>query len=139
MNANAITRRWMLVDDNEAVLDLMREAVAHFGGAPVECFSSPCDALTAFQASPADFELIITDLEMPGMNGVELCRQIHALAPMARVLLATGSGLVTEEAAAHAGFSGLLQKPFPLAALRNLFEALRPGHRSARPAAFATT
>ena len=37
---------------------------------------------------------------------------------MTKILLVTGSGLVSEESAAHEGFCGLLHKPFPFAALQ---------------------
>jgi len=122
--------RWMLVDDNEDILFVMREIAAQFTDAQVECFNSPIDALAAFAEAPEEFELIVTDFEMPGMNGVELCHRILEIAPAAKVLLATGSGLVSEDAAEREGFTGLLQKPFPFAALQNILNAIGVGKKS---------
>ena len=119
--------RWMLVDDNQDVLLLMREIVSRFSDADIECFNSSQAALDAFAAAPEAFELVITDLEMPGMNGIELNRRLLALAPTVKILLATGSGLVSDEVAARAGFSGLLHKPFPFAVLRRTLEAIGLG------------
>jgi CheY-like chemotaxis protein len=116
-------RRWMIMDDNEEILSLMREITAQFGDAEIVCFNSPQAALAAFEAAPENFELVITDLEMPGMTGVELCRRLHAISPGAKNLLMTGSGMVSEEAAASEGFCGLLHKPFPFAELRRAIEA----------------
>ena len=44
--------------------------------------------------SPDDFDLVLTDLEMPGMNGIDFRRHVHAISPSTKILLATGSGLV---------------------------------------------
>jgi DNA-binding NtrC family response regulator len=121
-SANATRARWMIVDDNEDVLAVMREIMARFSDAEIVCFNSPQAALAAFQAAPENFQLVITDFEMPGMNGVELRRCIHAISPAVKILLATGSGVMSEEAVAREGFCGLLRKPFPFAALRRALE-----------------
>jgi CheY-like chemotaxis protein len=108
----------MLVDDNEDVLILMSAMLENLAGAPVECFNLPHAALAAFKNAPDKYELVITDFEMPGLDGVELCRQMRAISPGQKIFLATGSGFFTDAAARHAGFSALLNKPFPLSALK---------------------
>lgn len=112
-------RRWMVVDDNEDILMMMREMLEDLRGAAVECYASPVKALAAITADPEQFELVITDFEMPAMNGLELSRQMLAFAPALKIFLATGGGFFREEFAKRAGFSGLLNKPFPLNVLRN--------------------
>lgn len=126
--------RWMIVDDNAAILEMMHDIVERFTDASIECFNSPLTALAAFTAEPEAFELVITDFEMPGMNGMELCRELHAAAPAARVILATGSGLISDEAAAQEGFCGLLPKPFPFALLERTLAAAGVGRISANSA-----
>lgn len=123
------TPRWMIVDDNEEILLLMRDIAAQFSDAEIECFNSPHAALAAFGAAPENFELVITDFEMPGMNGVELCRRLRAISSAAKILLATGSGLVSEEAAAHEGFCGLLHKPFPFEVLQRALANIGVGRK----------
>lgn len=122
--------RWMLVDDNEDILFVMREIVSQFTEAQIECFNSPIAALAAFEAAPESFELVITDFEMPGMTGVEFCHRLLAIAPATKIFLATGSGLVSDEGAAREGFSGLLQKPFPFAVLQSVLENVGLGNSS---------
>jgi CheY-like chemotaxis protein len=129
-NATGTRARWMIVDDNEDVLAVMREIMARFSDAEIACFNSPQAALATFESAPENFELVITDLEMPGMNGVELCRRLHLISPELKILLATGSGLVSEEAAANEGFCGLLHKPFPFAVLQNILESIGVGNFS---------
>ena len=114
--------RWMIVDDDRDILSLIRDIVARFGNVDVECFNSPQDALAAFEAEPGAFDFVITDLEMPGMSGIELSRHLRALSPSLRILLSTGSEILSDEEAAQKGFCGLLRKPFPLAALQNALE-----------------
>ncbi len=113
------TKRWMLVDDNADILALVSVLAEALTDAPVECFNSPVAALAAYTENPEKYAVVITDYEMPGMDGVELCRRLRTISPEQKIILATGSGFFTLASAQHAGFSGLLNKPFPLAALRD--------------------
>jgi len=115
-------RRWMLVDDDECVLVFIREIIAQFGNVEAECYDSPYKALAAFAADPKGYELVITDLEMPGMDGIELCHRLIDLAPNAKVLLSTGSEVVSERSAVKEGFSGMLHKPIPFSEMRRILD-----------------
>jgi len=105
-------RRWLLVDDNEDILALMEATMNQLFGVESASYHVPGDALAAFQAAPDDFQGIITDLEMPDMNGFELCNRLRAVRPGARVFLATGSHEITAAEARERGFCGMLTKPF---------------------------
>jgi CheY-like chemotaxis protein len=109
--------RWLVVDDTECVLELLTTLLARLGRAEICRCRSGAEALAQFAAAPESFEFVVTDLEMPGMNGIELCRELHARAPHLKILLATGSSLASEESARQLGFCGLLAKPFPPAEL----------------------
>lgn len=115
--------RWMVVDDNHAVLDFLSSLLESLGVAEVYRFETANEALAAFTAAPSQFQFVITDLEMPGMNGIELCRRLHAVAPDVKIVLATGSAVANEEGVRRCGFCGLLAKPFPAAALWRVMEA----------------
>jgi CheY-like chemotaxis protein len=117
------SRRWLLVDDNTEILMMLSALVENFTAATIECYDSPQSALAAFAAAPDSYELVITDFEMPGMDGVELCRRLRTLSPAQKVFLATGSGFFSEIAACHHGFSALLNKPFPLVVLQEKLAA----------------
>ncbi len=111
-------RVWMLVDDDEAILQMLPSLLRTVMDVQIECFSRPQAALAAFLDAPERYELVITDFQMPGMNGMELCREVLAVSPAQKIFLITGSGFFTKRAAQLAGFSALLDKPFPLSALR---------------------
>jgi CheY-like chemotaxis protein len=104
--------RWIIVDDNLHFLSLMHAIIAEVVDADVQCFQSPHTALSAFEAAPKTVDFVITDLEMPGMNGIELGERLRKLSPALKILLVTGSGIFTNEEAAQKGFCGLLQKTF---------------------------
>jgi len=115
--------RWMVVDDNEGVLDLLADLLEALGVADVQRFQSSAAALAAFRATPDRFQFVITDFDMPGMNGIELCRRLHEVSPQLKIVLASGSGAANEAGARSCGFCGFLPKPFPAAELWRTIEA----------------
>jgi len=111
---NAPQPRWLVVDDTEGVLELMAMMLGKIGAAEICRAHSGAEALVLYTAAPETFTFVVTDFEMPGMNGAELCRRLHELSPKLPILLATGSALMTKEAARELGFCGILFKPFTL-------------------------
>jgi len=61
----------LLVDDEEVLLYTIRRMMARLGYR-VEAFSSPTLALHAFRSNPDSYDMVVTDMMMPEMNGVEL-------------------------------------------------------------------
>ena len=121
---NETGARWMVVDDDANAMNAVAELLAAVSGAHVSSFASPWQALDALTASPEKFDLVVTDFEMPGMNGIDFRRQIEMVSPATRVLLTTGSGMFTDESARENGFCGLLCKPFSLGALKQTLAKL---------------
>ncbi|HEY2342071.1 MAG TPA: response regulator, partial [Chthoniobacteraceae bacterium] len=80
----------VLVDDDRAILDVGASFIHLMLGAPVRCFDSPLDALRHFQAHPDDRSLVITDFDMPGMNGAELVRAMRERAPELEAIVFSG-------------------------------------------------
>src|SRR4051812_27403772 len=66
-----VKSRWMIVDDNEDMLWLMPQMLAAITDAEICCFRNGAEALRAFERSPEAFQLVVTDFDMPGMNGME--------------------------------------------------------------------
>lgn len=127
MNAPAATSpRWFVVDDESMILSLTEQVLRRFSKADVSACADPCAALDQMTAMPADLELLVTDLNMPGMSGIDLARRVHALAPHAKVLLTTGSSLSLpdERTLRSCGVDSFLPKPFTvhqlMAAVRKL-------------------
>ena len=118
-------RRVLLVEDETAVRELV-ERILRKAGFEVTAAPDPLIALrTAAEAGP--FDLLVSDVVMPGMNGIELARELRAIRPDLRVLLISG---YTEEAVGRVGPDGLdlLSKPFTaeelLARIRTILTAV---------------
>jgi DNA-binding NtrC family response regulator len=115
---NETGARWMVVDNDTDALDAVAQLLAAVSDAEICSFPSPWQALDAFAAAPDSFRLVVTDFEMPGMNGIDFRRHLQAMAPAAKVLLTTGGRMFTVESARQSGFCGLLCKPFSIDVLK---------------------
>ena len=103
--------RVLLVDDEQAVARSSARILERFGYR-VTSFTDPALALEAFRERPDGFELVISDLTMPGLSGLDLAREMLALRPGLSVILM--SGYVDEDAVARAhalGVREVLLKP----------------------------
>ena len=78
----------LLVDDSQVFLDATSDALSRFPGCQVVGFArSGVEALARVRALSPD--VVLTDLFMPGMNGLELTRQLKALPGAPKVVLVT--------------------------------------------------
>jgi CheY-like chemotaxis protein len=77
------------VDDDE-VVQLMVHRVLERAGFSVTSFSDPARLVDAVRADPDCFDLLVTDFNMPGLNGVQVAQQVRAVCPHIPVIIATG-------------------------------------------------
>ncbi len=104
----------LLVDDDPIVARAFRRQLEKLGYA-VRTEGDPEQAAQVFGADPSAFDLLITDLGMPGLGGTELARVVHALRPDLPILLVTGSkDDVDPTEARDAGVVAVLQKPLTM-------------------------
>jgi FixJ family two-component response regulator len=122
---NEMRARWMVVDCDAQALDTISRLLSTVTDAEICCYSSPWQALDAFADAPDAFQFVVTDFEMPGLNGVDLRRHLHAVTPSLNVLLTTAGGMFNIESALQNGFCGLLTKPFSINSLRLALEFAR--------------
>jgi DNA-binding response OmpR family regulator len=98
----------LVVDDDDDVLHSVAGVLTAIGY-NVRTASTSAEALKMFEAEPPD--LVMLDFAMPGINGVDLARQVRVLAPTQPLLLMTGHADVQRVEAAADGVP-LLRKPF---------------------------
>ena len=104
-------QRVMYVDDDEALVFLVDRALSRKGFA-VSTFTDPHEAAAVLRQRPLDFDLLVTDYNMPGYCGVDLLREARQIRPDLPVALA--SGYVTaeiEQRALAEGARALIHKP----------------------------
>jgi DNA-binding NtrC family response regulator len=114
--------RILLIEDHAPSREIMKKALEKVGHAVTD-FPSGRDAVEYLrQGNEAD--VIITDLMMPGMDGMEVLREIKGIDPTLGVLLVTGHGTVESAVEAmKAGADDFVQKPVNTAELRKRVEA----------------
>ena len=107
----------LLVDD-EASLTQLGSRVLERLGYQVTAETDPMAALATLRAAPDTFDLLVTDLTMPTMSGVELLREARRVRPDLPVVLATGyGGSLNQEQARALGARELLLKPTTVVSL----------------------
>jgi two-component system response regulator HydG len=99
----------LVVDDERDTCDLLEMALSRQGMQVTTC-TTAADALE--KVSSRDFDVVLTDLTMPDVSGLELCERIIALRPDVPVVLITGHGsLETAMGAIRAGAYDFVTKP----------------------------
>jgi len=94
-------------------------------GMNLECegYGDPEKALEAFRKKP--FPLLITDINMPGMSGLELLEKVREITPDCRVIMVTGFGEKENVLEAmRLGASDFLEKPLAMQSFRAAVERL---------------
>lgn len=115
-----IDKRIMVVDDDVAVLNPLKEFL-DISGYKVLAFDSPKAALESFRENP--YPIVLTDLNMPEMHGLEFIRSLRKLTPDSEVMVLTGHGEKKEVVEAlRLGVSDFIDKPVKIAVLHKVVE-----------------
>lgn len=81
----------LLVDDEPTIAEILK-VMLEWLGYQADAYSSSRAALTAFQHQPQKYDLVLSDLTMPDMTGVELAGQLQLVRPGIPVIIITGYG-----------------------------------------------
>lgn len=104
------TKTQVLVIDDDAVVGRSFDRVLSSKGYEVSTALSGEEALETMKE--ADFDVVFTDIRMPGMDGLEVAERIKARCPWTPVVVITGYGTEENEARASVlGVSGFVRKP----------------------------
>ena len=105
------TENILLVDDEEVVVRIEQQMLERLGFR-VTVRTGSVDALEAFKANADVFDLVVTDMTMPNMTGVQLAAEIKKIRPDIPVILCTGfSYQINEEKSKALGIQGFVMKP----------------------------
>lgn len=107
----------LVVDDNPAVVETLVAMLEQAGAEPGPCLD-PGDALAAVEEDPQAWDLVITDYDMPGMNGAALARAVRAIRCDLPLMLLSALPRAHQRRAGDADlFDAVLGKPAGMEAL----------------------
>jgi len=109
--------RILLVDDESTIAQIEQLLLERIGY-HVTAVRNGAEALAIFRASPDSFDLVISDLSMPGMSGDQLARELIAIRPEIPIIICTGfSERIDPDEAKALGIKEFLMKPVPISEL----------------------
>lgn len=115
----------LLIVDDDARLAAAVARLLETRGFSVTAFSSPREALAAVRRAPHDFDVVLTDLSMPEMNGQDFICAVREIDPRLPIIVSSGAP-VDEQTQSRLGVTEVLLKPWRLdeavEALRRLQE-----------------
>lgn len=114
--------RLVVIEDDRDIAELVRSALADAGFA-VETYHDGESGLAA--AVDADVDLVVLDLMLPGMDGLEVCRRLRAVRPEARIVMLTAkTAEIDLVVGLELGADDYVTKPFSLRELQARVKAL---------------
>lgn len=120
------SKRILIVDDEETLtFSLYQSFIISKENYEVVTASSGTEAWEKFSEQP--FDLVVTDITMPGLTGIELLKRIKASHPQTHVIIMTayGSDEKKEEAITHGAYR-YVEKPFEIKLMKQIIsEALK--------------
>lgn len=118
----------LIVDDEADMALAIKESLKRFGFKPT-VYHNPVDVLN--ELNLADFSLIITDMKMPRMNGIEFLQEIRKKGIFVPVIVITGYGTVENAVdAMKLGATDYIMKPFSLESLKRVVDRILPSEDS---------
>ena len=112
--SRAVGKTILLIDDEPTVTDICELMLKELGHAVIKAYSGP-EGIKLYEANKDRIDLIISDFNMPVMNGQEVVERLRGGGHRVKVLLCSGGFSVQdEETAVSRGFNGFLRKPFTI-------------------------
>jgi PAS domain S-box-containing protein len=125
--------RILIVDDEKSIAQLQKSLLESLGY-HVTAVAGGAEALRVFTSRPDDFDLVITDMTMPGMNGAALSHELLKLRRDLPIILCTGfSELIDEEKASALGIRRYIMKPMVRAEIAGAIREILDGRTATTP------
>jgi len=114
--------RALVIDDDRYVLSLLCDLLGSWGY-DVDGVGSPAEGLRRFEARP--YDIVVTDLTMPGINGIEVVTQVRKHSDTVGVIVLTAATGDLDDARERLRFT-LLRKPLEIETLRRAVREALP-------------
>lgn len=111
--------RVLMVDDEIFIREMGSDVLSMLGCVPTVA-SDGLEAWRIFRNDPDNFDVIVSDYQMPEMTGIELAYSVHQLRPKTPIIISTGfaSGF-SEKNAEDLGVCFILKKPYVIQQLKD--------------------
>ncbi len=114
------TESILIVDDEKATVKVIQRMLEKYGY-KVTPMSGSLDALDVFRSGPDMFDLVITDMTMPNLTGIDLIKEIRKITPGFPAILCTGfSDKINEKSAKENGINSFIMKPIIMNKMLNI-------------------
>lgn len=111
MSVESGNERILFVDDEPYIAEMSNDLLKD-SGYNVKTVTNSIDALKIFKSEPDKYDLLITDMTMPNMTGLDLSEEMHRLRPNLPIIICTGfSEKISEYNYKSMGVNALLMKP----------------------------
>ena len=118
------SERILFVDDEIPLVRLAQQMLTSIGY-QVTSFTDSREALADFEAFPEKYDMVISDMTMPELTGLDLARCMLGMRPGLPFIICTGySSKLKQQQIENAGIKSVLKKPFSLAAISKLIRAI---------------
>jgi DNA-binding NtrC family response regulator len=121
-STNRSSKSILAIDDEYDIVNLIQESLQRHRF-KVCTFTEPSAALEHFISHSEDYDIVISDIRMPGMNGYELVRKVKESNPKVKVMLMSAFEINDREfhnMLPDIKVDGILQKPFSIGQLNDL-------------------
>jgi DNA-binding NtrC family response regulator len=116
----------LLIDDEEDILSIFKNSLKA-AGYSTYAFINPIAAFEHFKQNPKAYQIIITDVRMPGMSGFELVRKIRRINPDVKIIMTSSFEMSMNEVKKvlpSLKIDGVVDKPVGLAELNDMVKNL---------------
>ncbi len=118
-NKRKFESKLFVIDDDPDIAYVLKHGLQK-NGFLVDAFTNPEEALRSFESNPHDLCLVISDVRMPGLSGIQLARKIKQINPDIKVVLMTAFEIKDNEFSKvfpSTQVDGFVQKPISIADL----------------------
>jgi DNA-binding response OmpR family regulator len=112
----------MIIDDDQDILNLFTDFLQK-EGYDVVSYLDPIEALNEIEEKPQRYSLLITDIRMPGISGIELIKKVCGINQDIRVILMSAFGIDGDEIK-ELGYEKFIQKPVHLRSLAEIIDKI---------------
>jgi two-component system, cell cycle response regulator CpdR len=117
-NAKTLSKSILILDDEYDIVNILKKSLS-IAGFSVFGFTDPVLALEHFKSNSDMYEIVLTDVRMPQMNGIEFATHIRRISPIVKILMMSAFDMDDLNIQSSLQIAEFLQKLFsPIALLK---------------------